>query len=140
MTDVFVHYWQPGKTDPTNEEMLFSRLPVPGESVYIGEARYEVFRVDHRPEKATKGRKSDQRVQGYPNDADIWLRPTAADVNPLGIENPLADNVEQKRDLVSVFEIMEEVLRLWHNNSPETLTRLEQLKSQMAEISNKHTI
>ena len=71
MTNVFVHYKKSkAATEPTNVEMLFSRLPVAGEAVFMNEKSYVVCRVDHYPQRDGK---PEAQMEGYPEDAEIWL-------------------------------------------------------------------
>lgn len=87
LTNVFVHFYKPNTPEPTNLEMLFSRTPMQGESVYINDARYEVVRVDHHPGNNPKPPKNlkgvDPSQSLTPKDAEIWLKPVPQDPNPL---------------------------------------------------------
>lgn len=89
MTNVFVHYWRPGAREITNAEMLFSRIPTQGESIYFNDLRYEVVRVDHHPGRNAKSKNArDLDGIGIPEDAEIWLKRVTTDPNPIWFEDP----------------------------------------------------
>jgi len=70
MTKVFVHYKAAlESSEPTNVELLFSRVPVVGEIVFFEQKSYEVCRVDHYPER----KQVEAEMKGYPEDAEVWL-------------------------------------------------------------------
>lgn len=85
MTNVFVHYWRPDGRELDNVEMLFSRVPTHGESVYVDHVRYDVVRVDHHPGRNPDRLDAHERTGSkFPQDAEIWLKRAAVDEpNPL---------------------------------------------------------
>jgi hypothetical protein len=71
MTNVFVHYKaSPESSETTNAELLFSRVPVAGEIVFINAKTYAVCRVDHHPERNPK---PGDEMKAYPEDVEVWL-------------------------------------------------------------------
>lgn len=84
MTNVFVHYRKQGSNELINSEMLFSRVPIKGEIVYIERASYEVVRVDHHPDRNSDTRTKNQLEElGFPQDAELWLSNISIDATPI---------------------------------------------------------
>ncbi len=84
MTNVFVHYREQISDRLINSEMLFSRVPINGELVYIEQVGYEVVRVDHHPERNANERENSQNtIRNAPQDVEIWVTRIDSNRNPI---------------------------------------------------------
>jgi hypothetical protein len=103
MTNVLVHYWKPEGHELNNVEMLFSRGPALGESVYLNQARYDAVRVDHHPERNSEPRKVREYTGSeFPQDAEIWLKRAAVDNNPIRSSHHVPNRIDSPKELANI--------------------------------------